>query len=253
VFRILIRHQWCIRGRVDTRITFWNSREKRDSLFRPQILAWFSQDSRVKIWSETCFTRVSLWHFVSRIASYESDRKKFRSKTRFSRVSQENFVVRLASLRNRNFIARLARININFNCGVLQEYCKNFGSNTNFSQWIMILLVCESCKLRDSQASQYIAVFPSRETRQTLETRTDIFVRSESHFPQSSREKNCETRLAVNPTPKGLISPQQCPRQCWCWIRGRGDNAGAVTDNTAVMASAVSGALLMKSIRVGQS
>ncbi len=42
----------------------------------------------------------------------------------------------------------------------------------------------------------YIAFFPSRETR---ETHTDIFARSESHFPQNSREKNCETRLAINP------------------------------------------------------
>jgi hypothetical protein len=64
----------------------------------------------------------------------------------------------------------------------------------------MILLVCESRKLRDSQASQYIAFFPSRKTRETHETRTDIFARSEPHFPQNSREKNCETRLAVNPT-----------------------------------------------------
>jgi hypothetical protein len=69
----------------------------------------------------------------------------------------------------------------------------------------MILLVCESCKLRDSQitrlaSSQYIAFFPSYKTRETHETRTDIFARSESHFPQNSREKNCETRLAVNPS-----------------------------------------------------
>jgi hypothetical protein len=28
---------------------------------------------------------------------------------------------------------------------------------------------------------------------------TDIFARSEFHFPQNSREKNCKTRLAVNP------------------------------------------------------
>ncbi len=69
----------------------------------------------------------------------------------------------------------------------------------------MTLLVCESLKcethkLRDSQAWQYIALFPFCETRETRETRTDIFARSESHFPQNSREKNCETRLAVNPT-----------------------------------------------------
>jgi hypothetical protein len=64
----------------------------------------------------------------------------------------------------------------------------------------MILLVCKSRKLRDSQASQYIAFFPSGETCENLETRTDIFVRSVSHFPQNSRKKNCEMRLAVNPT-----------------------------------------------------
>jgi hypothetical protein len=66
----------------------------------------------------------------------------------------------------------------------------------------MILLVCESRKLQDSQASQYIAFFPScetHETRETRETRTDIFARSESHIPQNSRENNFETRLAVNP------------------------------------------------------
>jgi hypothetical protein len=60
------------------------------------------------------------------------------------------------------------------------------------------LRVLQIAKL--AQASQYIAFFPSRETRETHETRTDIFARSESHFPQNSREKNCETRLAVNPT-----------------------------------------------------
>ncbi len=54
--------------------------------------------------------------------------------------------------------------------------------------------------MRDSQATQYIAFFPSCETRETRETRTDIFARIESHFPQNSREKNCKTRLAVNPT-----------------------------------------------------
>jgi hypothetical protein len=53
--------------------------------------------------------------------------------------------------------------------------------------------------LQVSQIAQYIAFFPSRETH---ETRTNIFTRSNSHFPQNSREKNCETRLAVNPTHK---------------------------------------------------
>ncbi len=127
-------------------------------------------------------------NFVARIVSYESRKKKFLSKTRFSLVLQTNFV---------------ARIITNFNSGVLRESCENFESNTNFSLWIMTLLVCESRKyethkLRDSQASQYIAFFPSCETRKT---RTDIFARRESHFshfPQNSREKNCETRFAVN-------------------------------------------------------
>jgi hypothetical protein len=45
-----------------------------------------------------------------------------------------------------------------------------------------------------SQIAQYITFFPSHETR---ETRTDILVRSESHFPQNSGEK---TRLSVIPT-----------------------------------------------------
>jgi hypothetical protein len=82
----------------------------------------------------------------------------------------------------------------------------------------MILLVCESRKLRDSQATQYIAFFPSCETRETRETRIDIFARSESQIPQYSREKNCERdslstllamRLSVSYTfaymPAGLL------------------------------------------------
>jgi hypothetical protein len=68
----------------------------------------------------------------------------------------------------------------------------------------MILLVGESHKLRDlqiadSQASQYIAFFPSRESHETLNA---IFARSKSHFSQNYHEKNCETRLAVNTTLK---------------------------------------------------
>ncbi len=51
-----------------------------------------------------------------------------------------------------------------------------------------------------SQIAQYIAFFPSREIRETCETCTDIFARSDSLFPQNSRGKNCKTRLAVNPT-----------------------------------------------------
>ncbi len=184
---------WRDTARVDTRITFWNSRDKRDSLFRPKILARFS---RVKISSESHRQKfrsgnrekwVSLWNFVARIASYESRRKKFRNKTRFSRVSQTNFVARLAGLANRNFVARLTRIITNFNSGVLRESCENFKSNSNFSQWIMTLLVCESrkCethKLRNSQAWQYIAFSLSCETRETCETRTDIFARASLIF-----------------------------------------------------------------------
>jgi hypothetical protein len=69
---------------------------------------------------------------------------------------------------------------------------------------MMILLVCKSQKLQDSQiarpqASQYIAFFPSRKTCETHETCTGIFARSEFHFPTNFGEKNCETRLAVNP------------------------------------------------------
>ncbi len=64
-------------------------------------------------------------------------------------VLQINFVARLASLANKNFVARLARIITNFNSGALQESCENFGSKNNFSLWIMILLVCESCKLHN--------------------------------------------------------------------------------------------------------
>jgi hypothetical protein len=67
----------------------------------------------------------------------------------------------------------------------------------------MIFLVCESHKLRDSQASQYIAIFPSRETR------TDISARSKSHFSQ----KNCETRLAVNPRWQTLVKRAYKPNK----------------------------------------
>ncbi len=45
-----------VQARVDKRITFLNSREKQDSLFRPKILARFLRDSRVKISSETRFS-----------------------------------------------------------------------------------------------------------------------------------------------------------------------------------------------------
>jgi hypothetical protein len=41
----------------------------------------------------------------------------------------------------------------------------------------------------------------------------DIFARSESNFPQDSREKNCETRLAVNPT-FNLIHKLKCRPLC---------------------------------------
>jgi hypothetical protein len=57
--------------------------------------------------------------------------------------------------------------------------------------------------LRVLQIAQYFTFFPSRETR---ETRTDIFARSES---QNSGKKNCKTRLAVNPTHNtGLLLPK---------------------------------------------
>ncbi len=60
--------------------------------------------------------------------------------------------------------------------------------------------------LRVSQIAQYITFFLSRETH---ETRTDIFTRSESHFPQNFREKNCETILAVYPTHNtGFLLPK---------------------------------------------
>ncbi len=59
---------------------------------------------------------------------------------------------------------------------------------------------CETRKLKDSQASQYIAFFSSCKTCETRETRTDIFARSESYLAQNSREKYGETRLAVNPS-----------------------------------------------------
>ncbi len=139
-----------------------------------------------------------------RIASYETHRKKFHSKTRFSRISQTNCVVRLASLANRNFVARLARIITNFISGVLRESCENFGLTliSHYELWFCLFASLENCKtrkLRDLQAWQYIAFFSSRKTREIRETRTDIFARSKSHFPQNSREKNCETRLAVSP------------------------------------------------------
>ncbi len=69
---------------------------------------------------------------VARLTSYKSRRQKFLSKTRFSRVSQTNskqdlllasladkFVARLT---NRNFVARLARINTNLKIARLASF-----------------------------------------------------------------------------------------------------------------------------------
>jgi hypothetical protein len=106
------------------------------------------ESHRQKFRSESCEKRVSLWNFVAGIASYESRSKKLSSKTRFSRVSQTNFVARLASLANINFVARRSRIITNFNSGVLRESCEKFESNTNFSLWIVTLLVCKSRKCK---------------------------------------------------------------------------------------------------------
>ncbi len=190
-------------SRVDTRTTFWNSREKRDSIFRPKILARFSRD---KISSETRFT----WVSQTKISQRESRKaslamkfrcenrflraspKKCRRKTSFSRVSQTNFVVRLASLANRNFVARLARSLLILTFESSENLARNFclSQISRCELWLCLFV---------SQAWQYIAFFPSCETHETHETRTDIFVRSEAHFVQNSREKNCETRLSVNP------------------------------------------------------
>jgi hypothetical protein len=165
------------------------------------------ESHRQKFRSENREKRVLLRNFVARIASYESRTKNFRSKTRFSRVSQTNFVARLASLANRNFAARLARIIINFNSGVLRESCKNFESNTNFSLLIMTLLVCESRKCKThklhTRKLDNISHFSLLARLVRLARLALIFsARSESHFSQNSREKNCETRLAVNPRPR---------------------------------------------------
>jgi hypothetical protein len=60
-------------------------------------------------------------------------------------------------------------------------------------------------------------IFPFSRDRETGKTRTDIFARSESHFPQNPRKKNCETRFAVNPgcqcpVPEGIdYHVQQLP------------------------------------------
>ncbi len=115
------------------------------------------ESRRQKFHSENREKWVSLWNFEAKIASYESRRKKSWSKTRFSQILQTNFVARIAVLQtnfiarlaNINFVARLARIISNINSGVLRESCENFGSNNNFSLWIMILLVCESRKLHN--------------------------------------------------------------------------------------------------------
>ncbi len=65
--------------------------------------------------------------------------------------------------------------------------------------------LCGPINMRDSQIARLTSltkyrIFTSCETCETHETCTDIFARRESHFLQNSREKNCETRLAVNPS-----------------------------------------------------
>ncbi len=57
---------------------------------------------------------------------------------------------------------------------------------------------CETHKLHNTSHFSFLARLITRETL------TDIFARSESHLPQNSREKNCETKLAVNPTHRVL-------------------------------------------------
>jgi hypothetical protein len=95
----------------------------------------------------------------------------------FREIRESKLVARLASPEShrQNFIARIAK----------SESCYDL-------------------QMRDSQIPRLASLtiytfFPSCETHETRETCTDIFARSESHFLQNSREKNCETRLAVNP------------------------------------------------------
>jgi hypothetical protein len=106
-------------------------RETRESKLVARLAS--RESHRQKFHSENREKRVLVRNFVAKIASYEPRRKKFCRKTSFSRVSQTNFVARLASLANINFVARLARIIINFNSGVLRESCEKFESNTNLS------------------------------------------------------------------------------------------------------------------------
>ncbi len=186
--------------RSETR--FLDPKFSRDSrkTYESKLIARLTtcESCRQKFCNKTHEKRVSLRNFIARIASYESRGKKFRSKACFSRVSHTNLLVRLASLANRNFVVRLARIITKLNSGVLREFwVQHYNTNGFACLWVVN---CETRKLRDSQASQYIAFFPSHKTRETRKTRTDIFARSESYFPQNSREKNCETRRAVNPS-----------------------------------------------------
>jgi hypothetical protein len=151
-----------------------DSRETRESKLVARLASLESH--RQKFCSETCEKWVSLWNFAVRIASYESRRKKFFSKARFLRFSQSNFEED-ASHANRNFVARLARIITNFNSRVLREFWVQhlfLAVNYDFPclrvSQLARLANCETRKLWNSQASQYIAFFPSCETCEICET-----------------------------------------------------------------------------------
>ncbi len=121
---------------------------------------------------------------VDRFASCESLRQKFCCENREKQVSLQNFVARITSY---------------------ESHKNKFHSKTCFSQVSQINFVARLANydfacLQVSQIAQYTAFSPSPETCETRENCTDIFARSESHFPQNFREKNCEARLAVNPT-----------------------------------------------------
>ncbi len=99
----------------------------------------------------------------------------------------------LARIADRNFVVRIARSESCYEISQ-QELLLTSLAERNF---VARLASFESCR-------KYIAFFPSHETCETHKTRTDIFTRSETHFPQNSRKKNCEMRLAVNPTTNAI-------------------------------------------------
>ncbi len=76
-----------------------------------------------------------------------------------------------------------------------------------------------NCETRKLDNILLFAFVPSFETRENRETHTDIFARSEPQFLQNSREKNCESRLAVNPNCyPSKFPPLPLLVQCNVWV-----------------------------------